>query len=272
MLEEGAGSRSALEIADAVDFLGADLGADEQLRLVGGPAARAGRAARRRAADHGRRRAAADVPEGRARAAAPAAAHRHPPGARRSGRRFRRVAFSRVLYGPAHRYGTPTIGTAETIKAFTRRRSPRVLRVDVPAGERRRSSSVGDVTPDKVAAAPRDELRRAGRPPAGAGAGASCPPVEQPATRADLSRRQAGRAAVADPHRLDRRAAIDARLLPAQVMNTILGGSFTLAPEHEPARGARLHLRRELVVRHARRSRARSSRPPACRPTRPPRR
>src|SRR3954469_21947957 len=27
MLEEGAGSRSALEIADAVDFLGADLGA-----------------------------------------------------------------------------------------------------------------------------------------------------------------------------------------------------------------------------------------------------
>src|SRR6185295_18351715 len=29
------------------------------------------------------------------------------------------VAFSRILYGKAHRYGTPQSGTAETIKAFT---------------------------------------------------------------------------------------------------------------------------------------------------------
>src|SRR4029077_8630059 len=29
------------------------------------------------------------------------------------------VAFSRVLYGQGHRYGTPQMGTAETIKTFT---------------------------------------------------------------------------------------------------------------------------------------------------------
>src|SRR5438093_824217 len=29
------------------------------------------------------------------------------------------VGFSRLLYGRAHRYGTPNFGTAETIKAFT---------------------------------------------------------------------------------------------------------------------------------------------------------
>src|SRR5438093_7397513 len=29
------------------------------------------------------------------------------------------VVFARVLYGPEHRYGVPTFGTAETIKAFT---------------------------------------------------------------------------------------------------------------------------------------------------------
>src|SRR5262249_60175034 len=29
------------------------------------------------------------------------------------------LAFSRVLYGPTHRFGTATMGTAETIKAFT---------------------------------------------------------------------------------------------------------------------------------------------------------
>src|SRR4029453_10138295 len=29
------------------------------------------------------------------------------------------VTFARVLFGPEHRYGVPTFGTAETIKAFT---------------------------------------------------------------------------------------------------------------------------------------------------------
>ena len=70
MLEEGAGSRSALEIADAVDYLGADLGAATTSDLSAVRLHVPVGAARRRAADHGRRRAAADVPERRARTAA----------------------------------------------------------------------------------------------------------------------------------------------------------------------------------------------------------
>jgi hypothetical protein len=42
MLSEGAGTRGSLEIADAVDFLGADSRRRERRRLLGGPAARAG--------------------------------------------------------------------------------------------------------------------------------------------------------------------------------------------------------------------------------------
>ena len=37
MLEEGAGSRSALDIADSADFLGADLGTSGGIDLLRGP-------------------------------------------------------------------------------------------------------------------------------------------------------------------------------------------------------------------------------------------
>ena len=150
MLEEGAGSRSSLEIADAVDFLGADLGAGSTFDLVGGPAARAGGAARRRAADHGRRRAAADLPEGRARAAAPAAAHRRCCRRATIRRPSPRWRSPRVLYGTSHRFGTahdghrgddqgvhrPTICAPSTRRAFRPDNATLIV--------------VGDVTPDKV--------------------------------------------------------------------------------------------------------------------------
>ena len=137
MLEEGAGSRSALEIADAVDFLGADLGAAQHLRLLGGPAARAGGAAGRRAADHGRRRAAADVPAGRARTAAPAAAHGAAAGARRSGRpsprRRSRASCTARRTATARRDGRHR----RDDQGVHRRRSARALHGGVPAGQRR---------------------------------------------------------------------------------------------------------------------------------------
>ena len=44
MLDEGAGARSALEIADEVEFLGAGLEHDQQLRRLGGAPQRAGAA------------------------------------------------------------------------------------------------------------------------------------------------------------------------------------------------------------------------------------
>jgi predicted Zn-dependent peptidase len=59
------------------------------------------------------------------------------------------LAFARVLYGPAHRFGTATMGTAETIKAFTvddlRAFYTAMFRPDNAA-----MLVVGDVTPDAV--------------------------------------------------------------------------------------------------------------------------
>ena len=83
MLEQGAGSRSSLEIADAIDFLGADLSAPAAASTAAAVRLHVPVAPRRRAADHGRRRAPAHVPERRARAAAPAAPDQPPAGARR---------------------------------------------------------------------------------------------------------------------------------------------------------------------------------------------
>ena len=125
---------------------------------------------------------------------------------------------------------------------------------------------VGDVTPTGVlpllesASAPG---RRRQRPRA-----TPVPAAPQLAARAGDDRRQAGRRAVADPHRLGRRAALDARLLPAAGAEHDARRLVHLAAEPEPARGARLHLRRQLAVRHAALAGAVLGRAPACRPTR----
>ncbi|HET8697703.1 MAG TPA: pitrilysin family protein, partial [Gammaproteobacteria bacterium] len=118
MLTEGAGARSALEIADAVDFLGADLGA------AAGIDASAVRL---------------HVPAARLAAALPIMADvalrpTFPPEelerqrddrltdllqARDNPQTIGALAFARVLFGPEHRFGTATVGTAATIAAFT---------------------------------------------------------------------------------------------------------------------------------------------------------
>ena len=116
-------------------------------------------------------------------------------------------------------------GTAETIKAFTtddlRAFYPAVFRPDNAA-----LLVVGDVTPDTVV--PLLEKQFGSWKAVGLGGAAREVPAGRPAGDADgLSGRQARRAAVADSHRLDWRAALDAGLLSARVMNTILGGSFS---------------------------------------------
>src|SRR5262245_50526961 len=118
MLTEGAGSRPALEIADAIDVLGADLGTgsgfdSSAVRL--------------------------HVPVGRLADAVPIMADvaARPTFPREELERQRRerlttllqarddpatiasLAFSRVLYGQTHRFGTAQMGTAETIRALT---------------------------------------------------------------------------------------------------------------------------------------------------------
>jgi len=118
MLDEGAGSRSALEIADAIDFLGADLStsstSDASYVDLHVPAARLGDAlpvmadvvARPTFPDAELKRIreerltsllqAADDPE-----------------------ELIQYAFPRLVFGPSHRFGTAFIGTAASLRSFT---------------------------------------------------------------------------------------------------------------------------------------------------------
>ncbi len=118
MLEEGAGSRSSLEIADAVDFLGADLsaasGVDSSAVRLHVPAARLADALPimgdiverptfpNDELERLRQQRLTSILQGRD----------DPP-------TIAAVTFSRVLYGATHRYGTMQMGTAATIKSMT---------------------------------------------------------------------------------------------------------------------------------------------------------
>jgi zinc protease len=118
MLLEGAGSLSSLELADAIDFLGADLsaaaGVDSSAVRLHVPVPRLAEALRLMAdvalrptfpaeeLDRLRQERLTDILQARDNPATINAA-----------------AFSRVLYGPAHRYGAPANGTAETLRSFT---------------------------------------------------------------------------------------------------------------------------------------------------------
>ena len=118
MLTNGAGARNALEIADAIDFLGADLnavsGIDASTIRLHVPVARLADALPIMAdvalrptfpkdeLERLRQQRLTSLIQSRDDAATIAS-----------------LAFSRVLYGPTHRFGTATMGTAETIKGFT---------------------------------------------------------------------------------------------------------------------------------------------------------
>src|SRR3954452_3174313 len=148
MLEEGAAGRSALEIADAIDYLGADLGAtssiDSSAVRLHVPVARLADALPIMAdvalrptfpndeLDRQRQQRVPSLLQGRD----------DPP-------TIAAFAFSRVLYGKGHRYGTPQMGTAETIKTFT----ADDLRGFYTATFRPENATllaVGDITADKA--------------------------------------------------------------------------------------------------------------------------
>ena len=118
MLDEGAGTRSALEIADAIDFLGAELtttgGADATYVELHVPVARLADALP----------VMADVV---ARPTFPEAELKRLREERLAGllemeddpEQLIQVAFPRLLFGAQHRYGTPAIGTAASLKGIT---------------------------------------------------------------------------------------------------------------------------------------------------------
>ena len=169
-------ARSALEIADAVDFLGADSrrrsDVDASAVRLHVPVARLADALP----------IMADValrptfPDDELEARCARSGSRRCSGARRPASSSIQVAFPRLVYGTQHRYGTASIGTAATLKAFT----ADDLRAFHAAHYRPTNAAlivVGDVTADTVDAAAREALRRvegaaagAGRPRAGGAA------------------------------------------------------------------------------------------------------
>jgi zinc protease len=118
MLDEGAGSRNALEIADAIDFLGAELStqgaADATYVELHVPVARVADALP----------IMADVV---ARPTFPEAELKRLRDERLASlletqddpEQLIQAAFPRVVFGPLHRYGTPAIGTAASLQAIT---------------------------------------------------------------------------------------------------------------------------------------------------------
>lgn len=241
MLEDGAGSRSALEVADAVDFLGADLGTgagiDASAVRLHVPVARLADALPVMADVSERPTFPKDELERvrQQRLTALLQAHDDPA-------TIASVAFSRILYGPTHRYGTMTVGTTNTIKSFT----PDDLRAFYMSTFRPDNAAlvvVGDVRADTVLPLLETNFG-AWKPQAAAAPHAVLPSVPEPAKRT--------------VYLIDKPGAAQSQIrigwigvprstpdfFPITVMNTILGGSFTsrlnenLREQHGYAYGA----------------------------------
>ena len=224
MLQEGAGTRSSLDLADAVDFLGADLsstaGFDSSAVRLHVPVARLADALPLMA-DVALRPTFPNDELERLRQERLTGILQ----ARDNPATINATAFPRVLYGPSHRYGTPSNGTAATMKALT----TADLRAFYSAAYQPANSSllvVGDVT--MATLLPLLEKNFGGWKAAGAGSPAATLPAppQEPAARtiylvdkpgAPQSQIRIGWIGVP-------RSTPD--YFPLQVMNTILGGSF----------------------------------------------
>ena len=224
MLTEGAGSRSSLEIADALDFLGADLSASSSMDSTA---------------------VRLHVPVARLADALPIMADiaLRPTFPREELERLRQerlvgllqarddaqtiasIAFSRAIFGGSHRYGTATVGTADAIKAFTRD-DLRGLYSSTFRPDNAALLVVGDVAPAGVL--PLLESQFGGWKSQGAAlARAGLPTPSLPARRevyiVDKPGAPQTQVRIGAPGVM--RGTPD--FFPIQVMNTILGGSFS---------------------------------------------
>ena len=250
MLDEGAGTRSSLELADAIEFLGANLSTDELVRLLGGAHVGAGVEAGRRAAADGRRRAAArrfrpPSSIGCARSGSPRCCRRAT-----TPRRSIQLAFPRIVFGPTHRYGTSANGLPPAIEALT----VDDLRAFYRAHYRPDNATllvVGDVTPASVL--PMLEKAFGGVEDGGHGAarrrradGAAARPSARSTSSTSPARAQSQIRIgwVGVPRSTPDYAALE-------VLNTILGGSFTSRLNQNLREKNGYSLRRQLGVRHA---------------------
>jgi len=241
MLEQGAGSRSALEVADAVDYLGADLSAtstfDASIVRMHVPVARLADALPIMAdvalrptfpkdeLERVRRQRLTNLLQGRDDPATIAAA-----------------TFSRVVFGPEHRYGTMMFGTAETLQAFT----TEDLRTFYASAFRPNNATllaIGDLTADQLMPVLEKNFG------AWKGAASSEPSVKLPPTQASPGRQVYIVDKPGAPQSQIRIGWIGAArstedYFPLRVLNTILGESFTsrlnmnLREQHGYAYGA----------------------------------
>lgn len=224
MMEEGAGTRSALELADAVDFLGADLGTgsgiDSAAVRLHVPVARLADALPIMADEAERPTFPKEELERlRAERLTNLIQARSDPGT------IAQIAFQRILFGTSHRYGTPMFGTAKAIKAFT----PEDLRAFYDSAFRADNAAllvVGDTTPDAVVPMLESSFGK-WKAAGGTKAAQKVPEAAEPSARtvylidkpgAPQSQIRIGWIGVP-------RSTPD--YFPIQVMNTILGGSFS---------------------------------------------
>ena len=224
MLDEGAGTRSALDIADQAAFLGATLSTgssyDASYASVGVPVARM-EPALALLADVALRPTfpAADLERLRTELLTSMLQTRDNPAAIAS------LAFPRLLYGTSHRYGTAENGTPDSVKALT----ADDLRAFHQAQYRPDAAHlivVGDVTKDRVL--PLLERTFGGWTPSGAApTRPAVPDARQPPARRIVLIDKPGAAQsqirigwIGVP-----RSTPD--FFPLTVANTVLGGSFT---------------------------------------------
>jgi zinc protease len=223
MLQEGAGSRSSLELADAIDFLGADLGTtagiDSSAVRLHVPVARLAAALPLMADVVIRPTFPSDELERlrRERLTNILQARDDPP-------TIDAIAFTRVLYGTSHRYGTPLNGTAATIKSFT----TDDLKAFYASAYQPANASllvVGDVTMNQ--ALPMLESSFGGWKAQGAARAPSAlpaAPAAAPRTIYLVDKPGAAQSQIRIGWIGTPRSTPD--YFPIQVMNTILGGSF----------------------------------------------
>jgi len=240
MLDEGAGTRSALELADAVEFLGAELGTtssfDASAVRLNAPALKLEQALPIMADVALRPTFAAEELDRLRQERLTALIQARDDPAAAAG-----PAFARVVYGAQHRYGTGAAGTTATLTAFT----PAQVRAFHAAMYRPSNATLivaGDVTVAAVlpllerafgAWAADGAARKSPVPAAQQLAATEVTIVDMPG--AEQSQIRIGWVGVA-------RSTPDYFAL--QVLNTVLGGSFTsrlnqnLREQHGYAYGA----------------------------------
>jgi len=224
MLQDGAATRSALDIADAVDFLGADLsttaGIDSTgIRLHATVAKLAD--ALPIMADVALRPTFPQAELDRVRQQRLTSIAQ----ARDSAETVAQLAFARVLFGQQHRFGTATLGTSDTIKSFTVA-DLRAYYQSVYRPEKSVLLVVGDVTASKVLPLLEAQFGKWTAPQT-----TPAPHVTLPAPPARTAR---------GVYIVDKPGAAQSQIrigmvgvprstpdyFPIQVMNTVLGGSF----------------------------------------------